>query len=146
MTSTTCKDDCEALMGAVLPVAERMLLEQRACRVFGSTLSADGGIAQVGGWAEAPGSAGAGLLAEFEASFRAGAARGELRATALIQSVPMVPVDESQAKDAVAIRLDHRDDYSIVVTFPYWFSAAGELTIDEPFASAGAHDIFPRTT
>jgi hypothetical protein len=132
-------------MSAVLPVAERMLLEQRAFCPFGSTLSADGEVRQVGGWVDALEPVRAGLVAELETSFRDGAARGELTATALLEAVAIPSAGIGEPENAVAIRLDHRDDYSIVVTFPYRFSATGELVIDEPFASEGKHGIFPRS-
>jgi hypothetical protein len=140
----SCKDECEALMSSVLPVAERMLIEHRVLQPFGGTLSADGQIRQVGGWAADREAVGPEVIAEFERSFRDGAARGELTATALVQSVAVVPPDEPGPHDAVSIRLDHRDDYSVVVSFPYRFSASGELVIEEPFATAGEHGIFPR--
>ena len=121
-------------MSAVLPVAEQMLTEHRELQPFGSTMSLDGVIVQVGGWRVEAHAPDAELLAEFEVSFRDGATRGELRATALLCS--------SSAKDSVTVRLDHREQYSIVVTFPYHFTAAGELVIEEPFAGEGSHGIF----
>jgi hypothetical protein len=121
-------------MSAVLPVAEQMLTEHRALQPFGSTMSSDGTIVQLGGWRAEAHASDPELIAEFEASFRDGAARGELKATALLCS--------SAAQDSVAVRLDHREEYSIVVTFPYHFTAAGELVIEEPFAAPGVHGIF----
>jgi hypothetical protein len=142
MSTSTCKDECEALMSAVLPIAERMLVEHRALRAFGSTLSAAGQITQVGGWSGDAEPASPELVAEYEASFRDGALRGELKATALLEPVTVVPPGMVEPQNAVSIRLDHREDYSVVVTFPYRFSAAGELQIEEPFAAEGAHGIF----
>lgn len=139
---TSCKDECEALMSAVLPAAEQMLIEHHALQPFGSTLSADGQITQVGGWVASKGPAQAALDAEFETSFRDGAARGELKATALVQPVLVVPPGKDEQQAGVSIQLDHRDDYSVVVTFPYRFSSGGELVIEEPFAKEGEHAIF----
>jgi len=137
----SCKDECEELMSSVLPAAERMLIEHRAFHPFGSTLSVSGQIAQIGGWSTSV-EPGPELIAEYEASFRDGAARGELRATALLQPVVVVPPGMAESQHAVSIRLDHHDDYSVVVTFPYRFSADGELVIEEPFAREGEHGIF----
>jgi hypothetical protein len=139
---TSCKDECEALMSAVLPVAERMLLEQRALRPFGSTLSAADQITQIGGWSDSVEPVSVELVSEFEQGFRDGAARGELKATALVEPVSVVPPGKSEPEHAVSIRLDHRDDYSVVVTFPYRFLPSGELEFDEPFAVAGKNEIF----
>ena len=130
-------------MSAVLPAAEEMLIEHRAIRPFGSTLSVDGRITQVGRWVDTAEPETAELVAQFERSFRDGAARGELNATALLEPVTVVPPGKSQPESAIAIRLDHRDHYSLVVTFPYRFLAAGELEIDEPFAADGGYGIFP---
>lgn len=129
-------------MSSVLPIAEQMLLEHGTICPFGSTLSADGRIARVGGWSESSRAHQPELIAEFEAAFRDGAARGELIATALLESVSMVPPGKAAAEQAVSIRLDHRDDYSLVLAFPYRFSASGELQIDEPFAADGSNGIF----
>ena len=129
-------------MSAVLPVAEQMLSEHHALHPFGSTLSSAGEITQVGGWLAGAAPEAAVSIRELEASFRDGAQRGELKATALVRSVPFSAPGTNEVGQAVAVQLDHRVDYSLVVTFPYRFLATGELLIEEPFASEGAHDIF----
>jgi hypothetical protein len=70
-----CKDECEALMSALLPVAEQMLSEHRVLRPFGCTLSVADQIVQVGGWEARPARDDAALIAEFRGAFRDGAAR-----------------------------------------------------------------------
>jgi len=127
-------------MSAVLPVAERLLSEQRKLRPFGSTLSIDDRIVEVGVVSKLEEFDTTALVAEFEQSFRDGATRGELKATALVYT----GISEGPGPHATVVRvaLDHRENYSIVVSFPYRFSDAGELFIDEPFAAEGAHEIF----
>ncbi|HYQ02922.1 MAG TPA: hypothetical protein VER96_29825 [Polyangiaceae bacterium] len=137
-----CKDECEALMSALLPVAEQLLSEHRVLRPFGCTLSASDQIAQVGGHGSAATMDDDSLIAQFRDAFRDGATRGELKATALAYSTRSTLPGKTAAQDAVFVHLNHRDKYSIVVTFPYHFSAAGELVIEEPFANDGAYDVF----
>ena len=137
----SCKDDCEALMSALLPVAEQLLAERRVLRPFGCTLSAGDQIVQVGGHGSAA-SDDETLLAQYRDAFRDGAERGELKATALAYSARSAVPGKAAAQDAVFVHLNHRDKYSIVVTFPYHFNAAGELVIEEPFANDGAYDVF----
>lgn len=139
---TNCKDDCEALMSALLPVAEQLLAEQRVLRPFGCTLSAGDRVVQVGGHGAEAGLDDETLIAQYRGAFRDGAARGELKATALAYSAPSAVPGKAAAQDAVFVHLNHRDKYSIVVTFPYHFTAAGELVIEEPFANDGAYDVF----
>jgi len=129
-------------MSALLPVAEQILSEQRVLRPFGYTLSASDQIVQVGGWGTAAAADDATLIAQFRDSFRDGAARGELKATALSYSAKSSVPGEGAARDAVFVHLNHRDNYSLVVTFPYHFSAEGELVIEEPFANDGEYDVF----
>ena len=129
-------------MSALLPVAEQMLSEHRALRPFGCTLSADDQIVQIGGWSDTAGTDDATLIAQFRASFREGAARGELKATALSYSARSAIPGKGSAQDAVFVHLNHRDNYSLVVTFPYHFGAQGELVIEEPFANDGEYDVF----
>ncbi|HEY3254368.1 MAG TPA: hypothetical protein VGJ91_10480 [Polyangiaceae bacterium] len=129
-------------MSALLPVAEQMLSEHRALRPFGYTLSAADQIVQVGGRGALTGRNDAELIAEFRAGFRDGAARGELKATALSYSAQSAVPGRGAAQDAVFVHLNHRDNYSLVVTFPYHFGADGELVIEEPFANDGEYDVF----
>jgi hypothetical protein len=137
-----CKDDCEALMSALLPVAEQLLGEQRVLRPFGFTLSASDQIVQVGGHDGAPGVDDESLIAQYREAFRDGATRGELKATALAYSATTAVPGKNAAQDAVFVHLNHRDKYSIVVSFPYHFNAAAELVIEEPFANDGVYDVF----
>lgn len=141
-TGSTCKDECEALMSALLPVAEQLLSTHRALHPFGYTLSIDDRIVRVGGHGPATAADNDAEIARFREAFRDGAARGELKATALAYSTQSAVPGKAAAQDAVFVHLNHRDKYSIVVTFPYHFSRAGELVIEEPFANDGAYDVF----
>lgn len=137
-----CKDECEALMSALLPVAEGMLSEQRVLHPFGCTLSANDQIVRVGGSGAVAALDDATLIEQFKNSFRDGAARGELKATALCYSARSLVPGKAAPQEAVFVHLNHRDKYSIVVTFPYHFGAGGELVIAEPFANDGEYDVF----
>jgi len=127
-------------MSAVLPVAERILSERRTLRPFGSTLSTDDRIVEVGTGPTADDLDAPALVAEFRSSFQDGARRGELKGTALV-SIAHAEGPEPRAT-VVRVELDHRENYSIIVSFPYRFSDSGELQIDEPFGAEGAHEIF----
>jgi hypothetical protein len=80
----------------------------------------------------------------LELGFRQGASEGKYKATAMVIDMVVVPPGKSARQDGVAVRLDHRDGYSVVIAFPYSFSGTGELLMEPPFANEGAHQIFPR--
>jgi hypothetical protein len=82
------------------------------------------------------------LLSALEEGFRKQAADGTCRATALAVDVLMVPPGRTKKQDAVEVRLDHRDKYSVRVLFPYAVSDAGELTVEGPVTVAGDGQIF----
>jgi hypothetical protein len=46
-----------------------------------------------------------------------------------------------QNSDAIAVSLNHRDDYSVVVLFPYQL-VDGELKFGETRAEKGKRDVF----
>ncbi len=45
-------------------------------------------------------------------------------------------------RDAIAVALDHRDDYSVIVIFPYSFKSDGKLEIEAPFVTKKEDKIF----
>ena len=74
----------------------------------------------------------------------AGAESGEYRATALVYDVLTTPPGKENKPDAIAVALDHRDDYSVVVYFPYSFDSNDELVVDDPFAVECEGGVFGR--
>jgi hypothetical protein len=136
------KQECEDLLGSVMPFAEEMLTKYRSFYPFGAWMTASGEIAHVGGWTGDEHPPSTELITLLEASFRDAAVRGSHRATALAYDVRVVPPNKTAKQDAVAVNLDHRDNYSVTVMFPYTFSDTGELLFEAPFAVAGRNDIF----
>ena len=136
------KTECEELMNAVLPFAEEMLTKYREFFPFGGTMSADGGIAHTGGWAGDEHPASTEVIELLEKQFRALAQSGECKATALVYDIRTIPPGKEEKQDAIAVALDHRDDYSVVVFFPYSFTSGGHLEIESPFATRGENKIF----
>jgi hypothetical protein len=139
----TAKEDCEALMNFVLPFAQKMLKERHEFVPFGATMSPSG---EISGAMSLTGDEKADvnqLVSLLERGFRQGATEGKFKATALVVDMVIIPPGKSAKQDGVAVRLDHRDGYSVIVGFPYSFSGTGELLMEPPFATEGAHQIFP---
>jgi hypothetical protein len=139
---TTPKQDCEALMNAVLPFGKQLPLRTRELLPFGGTMSAFGEVAQVAGWTGDERPPSRQIIALLNGGFRDGAALGKYRATALVYDIRVVPPGSTEKQDAIAVNLDHRDGYSVVVVFPYTISDLGALVLGPPFAKAGAAVIF----
>ena len=135
-------EECEELMNALVPFAEQMLSTHREFFPFGGAMSHSGEIVQVGGWTGDEQPQSVEVISLIEKGFQDGAALGTYKATALVVDARVVPPGKRTAQDSIAVNLDHSDGTSVVVVFPYSFSAAGELAIEEPFAAPGDNRVF----
>lgn len=136
------KDDCNRLLNAALPFAEQMLRGLGEFLPFGAQMLPDGEIVSVSVDDSEDHARSQDLIDILQSAFRIGAADGELIATALVYDVRVVPPGASEKSDAIALNLDHRDDYSVTVAFPY-ILIDGEPKIGDAFASVGDYSIFP---
>jgi len=62
-------------------------------------------------------------------------------ATAIFYDVRVVPPGSDEKTDAIAVALDHQENYSAVVLFPYTLTNS-KVQFGEVFAQAGENDIF----
>jgi hypothetical protein len=138
----TPKDDCEELLGATIPFAEQCLARYGEFYPFGATMLPSGEIALASAQPDDEKPESAEVIALLEGGMRLAAAQGQCKATALVYDVRIAPPGKTQTQDAIAVRLDHRDGYSVIVFFPYALSANGVPELDAPFASSGANAIF----
>lgn len=135
------KEQCETLLDSVLPFAEKMLKEHGEFYPFGATLKRDGtqALAAADNGTDKPASQP--LIDLLKSGFRAAAVKGDIVASALAYDVRVTPPGSSTKTDAVAVELDHRDGYSVVVFFPYTVKS-GSVVFGDAFANAGANSIF----
>lgn len=135
------KQDVERLMNSALPFAEKMLNEHGEFFPFGEALRPSGEIVSVGADSGEEHPPSQELIDILKSGFRAAAAEGEYIATAILYDSLTIPPGSEEKTDAVAVALDHRDDYSVVVFFPYAL-VDGRAKFQPPFAVRGASDIF----
>jgi hypothetical protein len=135
------KSDCEALMSAVLPFAEKLLQEQGEFFPYGGALKADGQLASVAGYDGREQPPSSEIIRLIKQGFVEGAKSGEYVATALIYDVRVTLPSTGQKSDAIAVSLNHRDNYSVVVLFPYQL-VDGKLQYGDAIAQAGERDVF----
>jgi hypothetical protein len=140
----TPKEECEALMNALLPFAEQTLSKYREFYPFGGTMSVDGKIAQSASFTGEEHPASQPLIELLEQGFRDGAKRILYKATAIVVDVRTIPPGKKEKQDAVEVRLDHVSGYTVRVLFPYSFSPKGVLEFAPPFAAPGDGRIFGR--
>ena len=74
-------------------------------------------------------------------AFIAGAKDGQYKATALVYDVRVALPGTGEKSDAIAVSLNHRADYSVIVLFPYKIEG-GRPIIGQVMAQKGEADIF----
>jgi len=135
------KTDCEALMNSALPFAQQMLTSHGEFIPFGAAMRPDGQIVSIAGYDGTEHPRSVEIIALMKEGFIAAARKSEYKATAIVYDV-MVQVPPSREKsDAIAVSLNHQDNYSIIVVFPYKISG-GQLMLGTTFAQKGEADIF----
>jgi hypothetical protein len=135
------KADCEKLMGEALPFAQKMLGQYGEFYPYGYVMKQNGDIAVVAGQDETEHPQSQTIITRLLAAFKQGAAQKKLKATALVYDIRVVPPGSSVKSDAIAVALDHRDSYSVVIIYPYTLNN-GELTVAAPFAQKGSSQVF----
>ncbi|MEJ0037682.1 MAG: hypothetical protein WDO68_16680 [Gammaproteobacteria bacterium] len=130
-------------MNTVVPFAEKMLSEHSEFFPYGAAMKPDGEIVSVAGYDGREQPPSQEIIDLLNAELRKDAALGLYKATAVVYDVRVVPPGSKTKSDAIAVALDHRDDYSVVVLFPYSISN-GTPDIGAPFAEKGEHKIFRR--
>jgi hypothetical protein len=135
------KSDCEALMSAVLPFAERMLRDYGEFLPFGGAMRPNSEIVSVAGYDGRERPPSADLIRLLKDSFAKAARDKVYKATALVYDVRVVSPNTGEKTDAIAVALDHRDNYSVVVFVPYKREGTA-LSFSAMFAQKGDGNVF----
>jgi hypothetical protein len=135
------KADCEILMNSVTPFAKQMLRSHGEFLPFGGAMRPGGELVSVAGYDGDEHPQSSDVIRLIKDGFVEAARQGQFVATALVYDVRMKLPSTGDKSDAISVSLNHRDNYSIVVIFPYKIDN-GELTLGDAFAQKGEADIF----
>ena len=139
------KADCEVVMNFGLPLVEDLLKRHGEFLPFGAAMRPNGEIVCLGAYdgREVPSLAGSfgEIIRSLKDTLIAGARRQEYIATALFYEVAFRLPSSSDRRDAVAVSLNHRGGYSVIVLLPYTVEDTG-VVYDAPHAQPGEADIF----
>jgi hypothetical protein len=141
-TMATPKAECETLMNAAFPFAEKMLREHGEFFPYGAALKANGEIVSVAGYDGREQPPSTEIIRLIKRAFVQGAKAGQYKATALVYDVKVALPSSGQKSDAIAVSLNHRENYSVIVLRPYQLKK-GQLTLGEVFVQKGEADVFP---
>ena len=140
---TQPKRDAEALLNDLLPFAKTMLAQHGEFHPYGGYIKADGSIVQVGAVdprTDTPRATD--LLEIIKAEYRIRARTGDIKATALVSNVHVMPPHQASKCDAIQVTIEHADSYCADVFLPYQVHKDGELVFGEMFAQQGERSVF----
>ena len=135
------KSECERLMNSALPLAEQMLVKHGEFFPYGQALTSDGKVVDVGAYDGRENSPSLDLIRLLKQEFAQGGRSGKYRATALVYDVRVTLPSSGTKSDAIAVSLNHRDNFSVVVFFAYSIKD-GKYQPGEVFAQQGVNDVF----
>lgn len=132
--------DCEKLLGLAITFAEQMLTENGEFYPFGAAMAPDGELSAVSAYDGQEHPRAEEVIEFLKEALQDGARGGRYIATALAYDA-RISLPSGGASDAVTVLLDHRDDLSLIVQFPYR-REDGAVSFDPPISQNGGSDIF----
>jgi hypothetical protein len=139
------KQESEALMNAILPLAERLLRRYGEFYPYGGYMKPDGTIVDVGATdpdTDHPKSKD--LIYILRSSLQDLARRNECKAVAMVFNATVTLPNSNCRSDAIQVCVEHSDSYSAEVFFPYQL-VENELVYGKTFAQRGKTEVFAKT-
>lgn len=141
----SAEQDCQRLVTEFLPLAVAQLEAHGGFYPFAGVLTAEGkaSVMQVPVESDEPHP---GEVVEATiAALQRNAAAGAIDSAVVFADARILLPGSREQSDAVQARLDHRDNYSAILFFPYTIND-GKVALGKSLVAAGTHEIFSRNT
>ena len=138
----SAKQESEALMNALLPLAENMLRQYGEFYSYGGYMKPDGTIVEVGASdpdTDHPKSKD--LIYVLRSSLQDLAEQNQCKAVAMVFDVTVTLPNSDPKSDAIQVSVEHSEGYSAEVFFPYQL-AENKVVYGETFAQRGKAEVF----
>ncbi|HEX3855741.1 MAG TPA: hypothetical protein VHY30_00415 [Verrucomicrobiae bacterium] len=138
------KQEAEKLMNEMLPVAEKMLRQYGEFFPYGGYMKPTDEIVHVG--AKDPNTdrpKSKELIGILQDSFRTMVKNEQCNVTAIVFDVVVPIPDSNRKRNAIQVCLDHVDNYSAEVFFPYKL-IDNQIIYEDTFSQEGKYEIFKR--
>lgn len=137
----TPKEECEVLMNELFPMASMFLNKNGEFYPFGCVMKNDGQIEQVAFYDGDEFPKSEDVIKSLTSVFYQRALKKEVKASGIVWDAKVLCPDNTKS-DAVVISLEHNDDYSVTVVFPYKKTLFKKIKWKTLFASEGDRKIF----
>ena len=146
--SQSPKEESEAVLNALLPLAEQLLQKHGEFFPFAAVMLTNGEVQMLATYDGDEHPESQTVIDDTEKAFVRGAKNNEYKATGLAYMVGVTNPDTGSKEDAVCINLDHVDNYSVKVIYPYTVKKKllGKSTVGffAPTAAKGDGKIFTK--
>ena len=140
-TPTEAEIETEALMNALISFGEQMLERRGDFFPYGGAMKTNGEIISVVEYDGSDQPPSQNVIDQLRNNFSLAAKEGKYKATGIFFDVRIIPPYSAKKTDAIAVALDHKENYSIIVFLPYTLKNS-KVEFGELFIKTGAHDIF----
>lgn len=141
----TAEQDCERLVTEFLPLAVAQLQTHGGFYPFAGVLTPEGKTSALQVPVESDQPHPSEVVEATIAALRRNAAARAIHAAVVFADARVLLPGCTEQSDAVQARLDHRDDYSAILFFPYTITD-GKVALGKSFVAAGTHEIFSSNT
>ena len=135
------KSEVEEIMNAMLPFGQQMLEKHGEFIPYGGAMKPNGEIVSVAGYDGNEQPPSQEIINLLKGGYRQAAKNAEYKATGIFYDVRVIPPGSNEKTDAIAIALDQKEGYSVIVLFPYKI-VNSKVEFGQVFAQAGMNDIF----
>lgn len=135
------KEEVEKLLNTIMPFAEQQLNKNKEFLPFVTVMLLTGEIQTVASGNEH--SEAQKVIDDIQKRLIEGAKNGEYLATGIAYLSLVTDPETKEKKDAVCINLDHKDNYSVKLFYPYNYNLdSGTVYFSDPIGSVGDDKIF----
>lgn len=135
--------ETEAILLAMIPIGKQLLEKQGQFVPYGGAMTMDGKVVTVVGYSGTEPPPSQEIIDALNFAFRTGALTGTYKATGLFSDVEFSPPGGKEKTRAIAAALDHQDNYSVVIYFPYKI-VADKVQFDQVSALPGENKLFQK--
>lgn len=137
----TPKEECEVLMNELFPIASTFLNKNGEFYPFGSVLKQDGLVEQVAFYDGNEFPKSEDVIKNLTNVFYQRALDKEIKASGIVWEAKVLCPDNTKS-NAIVISLEHSNDYSVTVVYPYKKNFFGKIKWRTMFAAEGDRNIF----
>ena len=132
--------ECEDIRDELLAAVEQTLIKKKDFQPIGAVKKQEGTIVLTSVNEEGPSDKQSDIGALIRA-YKQMARRGEIKACGIAWKTSITDA-KGKKKDVIAISLEHRCGYSVIVGEPYKLTLFRKLIKEEIFTQEGRHDVF----